>query len=98
MRQGIPALPPDTSTGTSALGRGRPPCQPGPGGSDARILNDMKLMKKMYASLHEVNGELIGEYVKPTPSLPCMNTPPAGRVSSVLLVPHRLSEALLFST
>jgi Bardet-Biedl syndrome 2 protein len=31
---------------------------------DARILNDMKLMKKMYASLHEVNSELIGEYVK----------------------------------
>lgn len=31
---------------------------------DARILNDMKLMKRMYASLYEVNRELIGEYIK----------------------------------
>lgn len=31
---------------------------------DARILNDMKLMKKMYSSLYEVNRELIGEYIK----------------------------------
>eukprot|EP01012_Entosiphon_sulcatum_P024785 TRINITY_DN3001_c0_g1_i1.p1 TRINITY_DN3001_c0_g1~~TRINITY_DN3001_c0_g1_i1.p1 ORF type:complete len:716 (+),score=211.22 TRINITY_DN3001_c0_g1_i1:102-2249(+) len=31
---------------------------------DARILNDMKLMKKMYASLYDVNRELIGEYIK----------------------------------
>jgi Bardet-Biedl syndrome 2 protein len=31
---------------------------------DARILNDMKLMKKMYSSLYDVNRELIGEYIK----------------------------------
>eukprot|EP00906_Rhabdomonas_costata_P038539 RCo054403 len=31
---------------------------------DARILNDMRLMKKMYSSLYDVNRELIGEYLK----------------------------------
>ena len=31
---------------------------------DARILQDMKMMKKMYSSLYEVNRELIGEYLK----------------------------------
>eukprot|EP01006_Ploeotia_vitrea_P021632 TRINITY_DN54054_c0_g1_i1.p1 TRINITY_DN54054_c0_g1~~TRINITY_DN54054_c0_g1_i1.p1 ORF type:complete len:720 (-),score=84.74 TRINITY_DN54054_c0_g1_i1:1591-3750(-) len=31
---------------------------------DARILNDMKLMKKMYSSLYDVNRDLIGEYIK----------------------------------
>ena len=31
---------------------------------DARILDDMKLMKKMYGDLYEVNRELIGEYLK----------------------------------
>lgn len=31
---------------------------------DARILNDMRLMKKMYGSLYEVNRELMGEYMK----------------------------------
>lgn len=31
---------------------------------DARILNDMKLMKKMYGSLYDLNRELIGEYMK----------------------------------
>lgn len=31
---------------------------------DARILSDMRLMKRMYGSLYEVNRELIGEYMK----------------------------------
>lgn len=31
---------------------------------DARILNDMRHMKKMYGSLYEVNRELMGEYLK----------------------------------
>lgn len=31
---------------------------------DARILQDMKTMKKMYSSLYEVNRELMGEYMK----------------------------------
>ncbi|CUG90518.1 Hypothetical protein, putative [Bodo saltans] len=31
---------------------------------DARILNDMRNMKKMYGSLYEVNRELMGEYLK----------------------------------
>eukprot|EP00388_Colpodella_angusta_P022116 GDKJ01056413.1.p1 GENE.GDKJ01056413.1~~GDKJ01056413.1.p1 ORF type:complete len:234 (+),score=17.92 GDKJ01056413.1:1-702(+) len=31
---------------------------------DARILQDMKTMKKMYSSLYEVNRELMGEYLK----------------------------------
>jgi Bardet-Biedl syndrome 2 protein len=31
---------------------------------DARILNDPDLMSKMYSQLHDLNGELVGEYTK----------------------------------
>eukprot|EP00736_Rhodelphis_marinus_P001569 Rmarinus@m.8620 len=33
---------------------------------DARLLGDMKLMKKVYNQLFEMNGELIGEHIKRT--------------------------------